>query len=202
LGKELNRPIEFVVLNRDELIPALVDGRINIIMSGMSVTKARQLRVAFTQPYVHNQVRAIFPIQAAASFKTPGDLINSTARVGVIPGTTAELFVKQKCLHADIVKVTMRRDAAFFLLKGNRIDVFVDDTFALADILSQHEADISYMKQPIAEEDLAWGCRPGDELLPKVNAILEKWKSNGTLDGILERWIPYLKKLSSPKSTE
>ena len=201
LSRDLEMPIELVVLRRDELIPALLDRRIDVIMSGMSITRGRQLRIAFTQPYLHNQIRAIFALKSAAQFQTPEDLFKSTARIGVLPGTSAEVLVKQKCTGAQIVPVTLRRDVAFFLLKGNRLDAFVDDTFALADILAQNEADLGYLKQPLAEEDLAWGVRPGDaELKGKLNGMLEKWKLNGTLDSILDRWIPYRKKLT-PEST-
>src|SRR5580765_8042281 len=52
LGHELGRPVEFVVLRWDQLPDALTDGKIDIIMSGMSVTKARQIRIRFSEPYL------------------------------------------------------------------------------------------------------------------------------------------------------
>src|SRR5258708_11871996 len=48
LAKELNRPVEFITLQRDDLINAIQDGRIDIVMSGMSVTKTRQIPPAFS----------------------------------------------------------------------------------------------------------------------------------------------------------
>src|SRR5215471_14493718 len=41
LGAELGRPIQFVELSWEDQIPALADGRIDIIMSSMSITRAR-----------------------------------------------------------------------------------------------------------------------------------------------------------------
>jgi ABC-type amino acid transport substrate-binding protein len=52
LGAELGRLVKFVELKWEELIPALVDGEIDIIMSDMSVTPARELRIAFAKPYL------------------------------------------------------------------------------------------------------------------------------------------------------
>ncbi len=198
LGAELNRPVKFVVLRRDQLIPALVDNEIDIIMSGMSITKARQLRIAFSEPYLHNQLRAIFRQKDAANFKSADDVLKSTAKIGVITGTTGEAFVSKNCPNAERITLTVRRDIPILLVKVARMDVFVDDTFALAQMVAENEADIAYLKEPLSEEDLAWGVRPGDsELLAAVNRALAKWKTNGTLDRVLDRWIPYLKNIKS-----
>jgi ABC-type amino acid transport substrate-binding protein len=198
LGRELGRPVEFVVLRFDQLIPHLVDKEIDIIMSGMSVTKPRQLRIAFATPYVHNQIRAMFPLKNSARFKSVDDIKKTDARIGVVTGTTGEIYVKQNCPNAKMVPVTMRRDVGFFLTKGDRMDLFIDDTFALADIFSQKEGDLDYLKEPLSEEDLAWGVRSGDkEFLSKVNGIVDLWKNNGTIDKTLDKWMPYLKNMTS-----
>ena len=196
LGHELGRPVEFVVLRWDELLDALLEKKIDIIMSGMSVTKPRQLRIRFSEPYVRNELRAIFPIKESARYKTVDDLLKTSAKIGVVPGTTADVFVKKNCPNAQIVPIAQRKDAATLLLKVKRMDVFIDDSFSLADIVSKNESDIAYLQEPLSEENLAWGVRPDDpQFLAHVNSILSKWKSDGTLDQLLDRWIPYLKNL-------
>ena len=53
VGEEMKgAPIAFVELAWEELIPALKGDRIDVIMSGMSVTPVRQHRVRFVQPYL------------------------------------------------------------------------------------------------------------------------------------------------------
>jgi ABC-type amino acid transport substrate-binding protein len=52
VGEELGRPIAFVELAWEDLIPALEGGRIDVIMSGMFVTPVRQHRVRFVKPYL------------------------------------------------------------------------------------------------------------------------------------------------------
>src|SRR4029077_15449900 len=108
----------------------------------------------------------------------------------------AEVFVKQNCPNAQIVPIALRRDVATLLLKVKRFDLVIDDSFALAEIISKNEADITFLKQPLSEDNLAWGVRLDDtELMARVNSVLTKWKSDGTLDRLIDRWIPYLKNL-------
>src|SRR5215471_2347972 len=44
--------VQFVPMSRDELIPALLDGRGDIIMADMTVTPERRRQVAFTDPWI------------------------------------------------------------------------------------------------------------------------------------------------------
>jgi ABC-type amino acid transport substrate-binding protein len=195
LGGELNRKVEFVSLRWEQLIPAVQNGKIDIIMSGMSITRVRQLQIAFSEPYLTNQLRAIFSRAGVDRFKSPADLQGDGVKIGVIAGTTADLFVKTNCPHADRIELSSREGVAYYLLQNPTIDVYVDDTFALAQILSQNEADLTFMRQPLAENYLAWGMRADDtQLLQQVNEILARWKVDGTRDQILNRWIPYLKR--------
>lgn len=203
LGKELGRPIRFVVVDWEDQIPALLERQTDIIMSGMSITKTRQLRVAFSKSYAQNQLRAIFPRKSASQFRTVDQVLTTKGRVGVIAGSSAQMFVLKNCPNAQLVPVTMRRDVAYYLTRGNRMDLFIDDTFALADIFANSEADTAYLKDALTQEELAWAVRPGDtELLKQVNAALEQWKLDGTLDRAFDRWVPYYKKLqdSAPGS--
>jgi polar amino acid transport system substrate-binding protein len=194
LGRELGRPVEFIPVRRDALIPTLVDGRADIVMAGMSITRARQLRIVFSDAYLHNQLRAVFPRKDADQFQSPDDVLKTRARIGVVTGTTADVFVQQNCPDATRVPIESRRYAAFYLLKGGRIDLFIDDTIALAQIVSENEADLAALETPLAEDELAWGLRPDEgQLLDQVNAALKKWKADGTLTATLQRWMPYLK---------
>ena len=198
LGAQLGRPVTFISLKWEQLIPALQNGNIDIIMSGMSITPTRQLSVAFSEPYLTNQLRAIFTRANAAQFKAPQDITNAPVRIGVMPGTTADTLVQENCPQAERVALNTRPDAAFYLLQNPQIDVYIDDTFALAPILSTHEGSLTFMKAPLAENNLAWGVRPDNaELLRQVNAVLTRAKSDGTVDRILTRWIPYLKQYES-----
>jgi ABC-type amino acid transport substrate-binding protein len=203
LGGQLNRKVEFISLRWEQLIPAVQNGNIDIIMSGMSITRARQLQIAFSDPYLTNQLRAIFSRPNADRFKSFADIQNEGVKIGVISGTAADLFVKTNCPQAERVELGSRQDVAYYLLQNPTIDVYVDDTFALAQILSQNEADLTFMRQPLAENYLAWGIRADDtQFLQAVNAIMARWKTDGTMDRILNRWIPYLKRYEMLRQNE
>ena len=126
-------------------------------MSGMSITQMRELRIAFSEPYLTNQLRAIFTRQNADRFKTAENITNAPVKIGVMPGTTADTFVEKNCPKAERAALNTRADAAFYLLRDPGSILPIDDSFALAQVLSENEASLKFLKQPLAENDLAWG---------------------------------------------
>jgi polar amino acid transport system substrate-binding protein len=58
LVDHFRRPLVLVAMDWESLIPALLDGRIDAIMSGMTVTPAREVRVAFSDPYMRSGLAA------------------------------------------------------------------------------------------------------------------------------------------------
>ena len=195
LGKELNRPVEFVTLRRADRINALQDGTADIIMSGLSVTQGREVRASFTAPYLQNQIRAIFRRTDAAKYQSAADVTGMSGVIGVLPGTTSDIFVQKNCPNAQRLPLQYRKDAVFWLTDGGKIDLYVDDMFALVQMVSEHEASLGYLPEPLAFEGIAWAVAPSNgALLQQVNDILARWKTDGTLDSILLHWMPYLKK--------
>src|SRR5436190_14578591 len=52
LGRQLGRKVVFVEEKWDNLIDAVCDDKIDIIMSSMSITPTRSYRIAFSDPYL------------------------------------------------------------------------------------------------------------------------------------------------------
>ena len=53
LAEAIGKKARFVILGWKDLIPALQEKRIDIIMSGMSITEMRKTRITFTSPYLN-----------------------------------------------------------------------------------------------------------------------------------------------------
>lgn len=194
LGRQLSQTVQFVEVDWTRQIDELLAGRTDIIMSGMSITEARRVRVAFAEPYFDGGLMAAVRLEDAPRFPTPQTLLATYGSVGVIEGTTGAVFVQRSFPNARRIELSRASDGAL-ALRQRSIDVFVHDAPAIAWLVSANEADMAVIRHPLNRESLAWAVRPTDsELLAKVNATLAAWKADGTLNGILVRWLPYLKK--------
>ena len=91
-----------------------------------------------------------------------------------------------------MIQYLVPNDAAL-AVRNRRLDVFIYDAPAVWWLASQYESDLAVIPIPLTKEYLAWGIKPGNDLLKQqVNAVLSEWKNDGTLQTLFNRWTPNL----------
>ena len=199
LAKELKRNIQFIQLSWDDQIPALLEGKTDIIMSGMSVTKAREIRIAFADSYLKSGLIAAMRAEDRTKYTSKEDILKSSVNVAAVKDTTANAFVERNFPNATRKAFYPKaRDGASELMRRS-IDIFIHDAPSIVWLVSENEADLAGFWEPLNEEYLAWGIRKDDEaFLMQVNTLLKRWKEDGTLKSTLLRWLPeqYFKKIN------
>jgi len=191
LGKELDRPVAFVSLPWDEQIDALKDGKIDIIMSGMTVTREREEDVAFSPPYLNFGQMAMVRQQDRARFTSVRTLLDTTARVAVIPETTGAAFVKENFENANVIEFETPDSAVDAVVRSNA-DVFIYDSPVILWLSGKREMEnVAPVTISLTIEYLAWAMRPDDEQLQQevADALLE-FEQDGRLQTVLDRWLP------------
>jgi ABC-type amino acid transport substrate-binding protein len=94
LGKGLGKSIVFVEMPFSELIQALLEERIDIVMSGMSITRERTERVSFTDSYARVGQMALVRGRDRSAFPDVQSFANLTSGVGFVRQTTGEMAAK------------------------------------------------------------------------------------------------------------
>ena len=196
LAKQLGRPIKFVLRAWDELIPSLQRGEIDIVMSGMSITPARDTLVSFTQPYMEIGQMAVYRLQDTRKYPNIMFVLGTHDRVGVEAGTTSDFFLQQVMYKAERVSFSSVSKAVDALL-ANKVSLVLSDAPTALLLASENEArGLDVVPQLLTREQLAWAVSRADPaLLDAANRMLSAWKQDGRLKAALQRWIPYYDKL-------
>jgi polar amino acid transport system substrate-binding protein len=188
LASALGRPLRIVPVPWDEQIPTLLAGRTDVIMSGMSITPARAERVAFAESYLTTALQAAVRRDDATRWPTPQALMQTSPRIGVKAGTTGEAFVRARRPNENIVVYRRSQDAITELL-NYRIDVYVSDAPVIEAAVMKHPNGLVSYPRAVGEQSLAWAFRPADvELRQAANAVLQRWRQDGTLRRVLDAW--------------
>jgi len=202
LAKDLDVKVTLVETPFEELIPALVHGKIDVIMSGMSITDARKKFVAFTNPYTKVSQMALF---RAADEDRLRKLMKSdpkSLRVAVVNGTTGEQYVRKHHRHAQVKGFGSVDDAVAALRKGD-VDIFVHDSPAIWRVsggLESPEKELAGYYEPLTDEHLAWAVRKRDgRLRSRLNAEIAKWHGSGEIESVIDHWIPVRKAIIRPR---
>ena len=194
-GDYLEKSVAFIELPWEEQIPALLANQTDIIMSGMSITAMRQVRIGFSKPYFRAGQMALtrskyLEMIPQTYYGIRG--MSITARFGVVRGTTGETFVQTNFGRAkEIVPYETSKQAVEDLLKG-RIDLLIHDGPIIFLLAAENEArGLAVVPTLLSEEYLAWGIRKNDvTLLEAANNFIDKMTKEDQLDPIINRWIP------------
>lgn len=201
-GKFLGKSVVFIELDWVDQIPALLEGRTDIIMSGMSMTNTREYRIAFCEPYFRTGQIGLVRKKAEHYVPKPGyyGILAWTPaiKIGVVKGTTGEIVTRKHFGRAKkIVTYQTSEEAVAALQKkrydGYEIDLFINDAPIIHYLAAEKEGVLAPLPALLTEEYLAWGVRKKDvELLESANAFVEMMKKEGKLNPIIKRWIPFM----------
>jgi ABC-type amino acid transport substrate-binding protein len=121
-------------------------------------------------------------------------ILESIATVGVVKGTTGEVFVRNRFRSSTTIVTVKDPGEAPDLLNNRRIDLFVHDAPSMVWLVSENEATLKGLWEPMNQEYFGWAVGRDDPvLLTKINAALADWKKNGTVKQMVKQWLPYLK---------
>lgn len=192
LANEIGRAVEVVQVPFPDLVGELTAGKIDIIMAGMSITPRRAELVNFTAPYL--EVGQMALVRKEDDLRLAGhDWTRIEGlRVGFERATTGAKYVQAELKHVLPVEFANKEDG-LTALKQRKIDVFVHDApFVWLVVGSPHDpnAELAGRFTPLTDEQLAWAVRKGDgELLDQLNSVVARWRENGAIDAVLDKWI-------------
>ena len=191
LGDVLGRRIVFERYPFSELIDALENGEIDVIMSGMSITPEREERVRFVTPYMQVGQLALIRSSDLIRLGRRRAIYQRGARVGYARGTTGEEFVADKLTRSASFAFD-DVDSGIRSLRAGRIDFFVHDAPTVWRLAGDPTSkDLQGLYHPLTEEHLAWAVRKdATKLYALLDATVSHWKREGLIRPIVDRWIP------------
>jgi polar amino acid transport system substrate-binding protein len=190
MAKAMN--VKFVPVNTawDGIIPALETDKFDIIMSGMTVTQERNLKINFADPYIVVGQTVLVNKKHEGKVKSYKDLNDPKFIVTSKLGTTGEQAVKRMIPKATYKSFETEPEAATEVVNG-KADAFVYDLpYCVVFLAQQGAGKLVFLDKPFTYEPLAWAIRKGDpDFLNWLNNFLRQIQNDGRYDTIYQKWI-------------
>jgi len=187
LGQSLQRPVRIENIPFTGLIPSLLTGKIDLILSSMTDTPERRQSIAFSDPYLTIGLAALAGKNAALS--TPNDLDHPGRTIAVRQGTTAQAWAMDHLKQAKVLVLDKESSAVLEVIQG-KADAFLYDQMSVWKNQKEHPAETVALLAPIQTEHWAIGLRPGDTALRDgVNAFLKSLRASGGFDRLGDKYL-------------
>jgi len=193
-AQSIGKSAKFIKVDWSDQISALENNKIDIIMSGMTITQSREYRISFANPYIRSGQILLVRLKEKGQFSTGiYSLMNSNYVIGTVKNTTGDIFITSTLNHVKVKNFKKSQDAVDALIDGD-IDAFVYDAPMVCYYAAINEnAILTPILNLATEEYLAWGIRKEDTLLlNQANTFLQSLKDNQQLQQVIRKWIPYM----------
>jgi polar amino acid transport system substrate-binding protein len=190
MAKEMG--VEFFPVNTawDGIIPSLITGKFDIIMSGMTITQERNLKINFADPYIVVGQTILLNKKHEGTVKSYKELNDPQFTITSKLGTTGEQAVKKHIPKCNYKSFETETEAALEVVNG-KADAFVYDMpYCVVFMAEQGSGKLVFLDQPFTFEPLAWAVNKGDpDFLNWLNNFLRQIKNDGRYDVIYNKWI-------------
>jgi polar amino acid transport system substrate-binding protein len=168
------------------LIPSLQDGRVDVVISGMTATLERARAIAFSEPYFRTGLCVLLHRERGAGIRSAEDLDRPGTVIAVKTGTTGHLVAEKRFPRAELR--TFRDEGACGLeVAEGRASAFIYDQITVAKLAKRHAASTRALLEPFTREPLAIATRQGEhDLLRFIDQLLRTMREDGDL-AALER---------------
>ena len=171
----------------DSIIAGVQAGKYDIGCAGMTVTEERLQSVNFTSTY-STGIQSII-VTEGSDITDLDSLIASDCMVGVQSGTTGDLYMTDDIGEDRIDRYNKGNDAVMALISGAVGAVVIDNQPAQSFVAANEGLVI--LETPYTVEDYAMAVNKENEaLLEAINNALAELEADGTIDSIIEQYIP------------
>ncbi len=190
MASSMGVKVKFDVMPFSELLTALEAGKVDMVLSSMTILPERNMKVAFVGPYFVSGKSIITPVKKAESLNTVADLNSPEVTLVALKGSTSQIFVEKVAPKAKLV-TTEDYDTALDMVMQDKADAMVADYPYCA------VSSYRYPEKKLATADKPFTYEPLGIALPANDPLLVNWVENFlmTLNGsnglktVTERWF-------------
>ena len=215
IAEKLGMKLEIMDVDFGAVLTGVAEGKYDMGMAGITVTDERKLTMDFSNTYatgiqviIVNDGSTITSLDDLWNFNEEGDPIslkNTDIKIGVQQDTTGDIYSSDAIakwgfndLNEDgsikndrVVRYKTGAEAVQALKTGKVDCVIIDNEPAKSFVSVNEGIHILGGDNQYAVEDYAICVDKGNtELLDKINKALAELKADGTIDGIINKYIP------------
>lgn len=189
LAEDMGVKVEFVPTKWSGIIPALLTGKFDIIIGGMSVTPQRNLKVNFTIPYEYSGMNIVANKETAEGRTTLEEFDTPDTKIAVRLGTTAAEAAKNFLPQAEKLYFDEESQTIQELL-NNRVHALVSSNPLPYTLAKEYDQLYLPLKEDFTREPISFAVRKGDlDFMNWLNNWVMVTMSKGWLQNRYKYWF-------------
>ena len=179
LGKAMGREVIIENIAWDGLIPSLKTGKIDLIISSMTITEERKKSIDFSVPYAQSSLAILANKKSGVA--SIDDLNVKGKTVAVKKGSTGHLYARDHLSNAQMLVFDKESACVLEVVQG-KADGFIYDQLTIYKNYAKHKDTTVALLKSFQKDFEHWGValKKGSPLKAEVDAFIKKAKADGT----------------------
>ncbi len=173
-----------------ELLPSLEEGKIDMIMSGMTITSKRNLKVAFVGPYMKSGKAFLTKIKTIAAVDDATEINSPDTKLAALKGSTSELFVQTVLFNTTLVPVSDYDEGVDMVIRDEVHALVADYPICVVSVYRYPDKGLMSVNAPLTYEPLGIALPANDpHLVNWMENYLRSLEGSGALKMLKKRWF-------------
>ena len=182
--------VKLEVIPFAELLPALQSGKIDLILSNMTITPGRNLKVAFVGPYFTSGKAFMTKIKTIAMADDLDDIDAKNTKLVALKGSTSQAFVEEAIPEATLVTAKSYDEAVKMVLEDKVHAMVADYPICVISVFRYPNQGLLSVVTQLTYEPIGAGLPAGDPLLVNwVENFMGIAAETGLLEELKRKWL-------------
>ena len=199
IARNMDVEIEFKTMPFADLLPALDKGRVDLVISSMTMTPKRNLQVAFIGPYYVSGKGILTKKKHIEALKGAAGLNQARFKVAALKDSTSQRFVEKEAPKATLVPAESYQQAIQWLFNDDVHVLIADAPFCALTAFRYPDKDLVAGQDRLTLEPLGIAVTEDTLLINWLQNFLLGLNGSGELKRLMETWLndgPWIQELS------
>jgi len=194
IAEKLGMELKIEDMQFNSILNSVSSGAVDFGMAGLTITDERKLEVDFTNTYATGKQVVI--VVEGGTVASIDDLDGK--KIGVQLGTTGDAYAtgdyglnEDETPNGNVIQYNNGNEAVLALVGGAVQAVIIDNEPAKALVAANPGKNLKILETEYVYEEYAICVKKGNaELLQKLNTAIDELTKDGTIDKIINKYIP------------
>jgi polar amino acid transport system substrate-binding protein len=182
--------VKFVAKPFPELLPALQAGEVDMVLSGMTITPKRNMKVAFVGPYFISGKAFLTKVKTIAMAKEADEINTPNTKIVALKDSTSQEFA-EAVLDKTTLFTTGTYDEAVDMVLQDKVQAMIADyPICVVSVFRYPDAGLISVVTPLTYEPIGIAIPANDPLLMNwTTNMLNSMEASGKLDELRLKWF-------------
>ncbi|WP_019616043.1 transporter substrate-binding domain-containing protein [Psychromonas ossibalaenae] len=190
LANSLGVKMEIALMPFPELLNALQENKVDVIISAFSISEQRRQKVSFVGPYAQVGKSLLTTKKTLARIRNSTGFNHAQVNLTALENSTSVTLAQERLEKANLTTVIHYEDAVLAVLSGQADALIADLSICDLLLIRDNSTELTKLNEPLAVEEIGIALNKNEPLLEnKLTEKLQQLQKSGELQKHHQKWF-------------